>query len=222
MGAMHDLRLEQVPLDQIAQHPDNANNGDLDAIHESVEVNGFYQPIIVQRSTGYILAGNHRYQILYRLKEPTAPVIYLDVDDDAAKRIMVADNRTTRLGYDDESALASLLEDLYQTDLGLAGTGYDSQDLSTLLSELSAPLNADDFDPIDNDVDDSGKAAKHLRFSMMPVVSEDGKAYELTLTKSDLRAITAHDFNALRKALGQDPLTDNELATYDVPGWGKG
>lgn len=65
------------------------------------------------------------------------PVIWVDVDDERARRILVADNRTTRLGHDDPEALASLLTELAETEGGLDGTGFDGDDLDALLVDLN-------------------------------------------------------------------------------------
>lgn len=222
---LHNLEVRQLPLSAVEQHPDNANNGDLDALEQSIRVNGFYQPIIVQKSTSYIIAGNHRYVIAIRLGMATVPAIVLDVNDEQAKRMMVADNRITRLGYDDEAALADLLEDLYATDISLAGTGYTHHDLSSLLELMDAPLNGEDLDPTGTDDEDDEKDEKkprELRFNLMPTVSEDGKVYDLTVTKKNQAPISAHDFNVIRKALGQEALRPEEIDTYDVPSWTKG
>lgn len=222
---LHNLEVQQLPLDSLIQHPDNANNGDLDALEQSIRVNGFYQPILVQKSTHYIIAGNHRYVIAIRLNMPTVPAIVLDVDDEQAKRMMLADNRITRLGYDDEAALADLLQDLYATDMSLAGTGYSHHDYTSLLELMEAPLTGEDLDPTGTDEADDEKEDKkphELRFNLMPVVSEDGRVYEFTLTKKNMAPISGHDFNMIRKAFGQDRLTIDELATYDVPAWSKG
>ncbi len=42
-------------------HPKNPRKGNVDLIIESIEENGFYGALIVQKSTGYILTGNHRF-----------------------------------------------------------------------------------------------------------------------------------------------------------------
>jgi DNA modification methylase len=107
----------------------------LGAILESINENGFYGSIVAQRSTGFILAGNHRYQAALQAGASEVPVTWVDVDDARALRILLADNRTTRLGHDNEQALAELLKELAD-DGGLAGTGYDGDDLDELLKEL--------------------------------------------------------------------------------------
>jgi hypothetical protein len=50
---------------------------------------------------------------------------------------MLADNRTTRLGVDDQTALAELLSDLATTDLALEGTAYSGDDLDDIIAGLT-------------------------------------------------------------------------------------
>lgn len=130
------LTVEQVPLGDLRPYPGNARRGDVDAIAESLERNGQYRPLVVQRSTGYVLGGNHTLQAAQRLRWPTVQVTYLDVDDDAARRIMLADNRTADLGAYDDRALLALLRDLGDD---LSGTGYEEEDYDALLASLDEP-----------------------------------------------------------------------------------
>lgn len=127
---------EVVPLDSLKQHPRNARSGDLGAIHQSIEANGFYGAVIAQKSTGFILAGNHRWLAAVQAGAAEIPVTWVDVDDDHALRIMLADNRTNDLASMDEAALADLLKELHAATGTLTGTGYDGDDLDELLSDL--------------------------------------------------------------------------------------
>ena len=128
--------VELAPVDAVQPHPRNPRQGDVGAIHESIEANGFYGAVVAQRSTGFILAGNHRWQAARHAGATEVPVIWVDVDDDHALRILLADNRTNDLATYDDSALASLLQEL--ADAGnLAGTGYDGDALDDLLADLS-------------------------------------------------------------------------------------
>lgn len=117
-----------VPIEDVRQHPQNPNNGDLDSVVESILGNGFYNPVIVQRSTGHIVAGNTRYAALLSLGETRIPVVYADIDDERATRILIADNRTAELAVRDNRDLERLLRSLDQSESGLAGTGYTSDD----------------------------------------------------------------------------------------------
>jgi len=126
-----------VPLADLTPHPENANEGDVGAIAESMTANGFFGTVLAQKSTGAIITGEHRWRAARTLGEPTVPVLWADVDDDRAARIRLADNRTARLGRDDETALAALLTDLATTPGGLTGTGYDGDDLDQLIQDLN-------------------------------------------------------------------------------------
>lgn len=124
---------EQVAVDQLQPHPENPRRGDVDAIVESITANGFYGSIVAQRSTGYVLVGNHRLEAARRLGFESVPVVWADVDDDRARRILVVDNRSNDIAGWDDAALAALLSDL-TTDL--SGTGYSSDDLDDLIASL--------------------------------------------------------------------------------------
>lgn len=127
---------ELVPLDQLKRHPQNPNRGDLPAIRESIDANGFFGAVYAQRSTGYILAGNHRYEVAEEKKAPEIPTIWLDVDDDQATRILLADNAIARLGVFDEKKLSDLLKTMHVESGSLAGTGYSKEKMDELLAAV--------------------------------------------------------------------------------------
>ncbi|MFC0041022.1 ParB/RepB/Spo0J family partition protein [Actinomadura rayongensis] len=131
-----DQRYEVVPIDQVQPHPDNPRRGDTDAIADSVEANGWYGAVVAQRSTGHILVGTHRWLALQSKRANEIPVIWLDVSDDRAKRVMLADNRTADRAVYDDAGLLSLLEDLAASPNVLAGTGYGLDELEDLRAEL--------------------------------------------------------------------------------------
>lgn len=131
------LTIVPVKTDVVKPHPDNPRNGDTDAIIESLRTNGLYRPLYVQRSTGHIVAGNHTYAAMLELGATAVPVMWLDVDDDKALRIMLADNRLADLGQYDNGLLVQLLQDLDS----LTGTGYDERAIERLINQIDAPLD---------------------------------------------------------------------------------
>ena len=144
---MHDLTIQQLPVADLALLPGNPRQGDIGAVSESMRVNGIYQPIIVNKGTHTgrpleIIAGNHRAQAAQQLGHDTIPAIVLDVDDEAAARIALADNRTSDLASYDTDALLVMLQQLPD----LTGTGYDGDDLDALLADKEVP----DFAPDDD------------------------------------------------------------------------
>jgi hypothetical protein len=129
---------ELVPVGKLTTHPANPRQGDIGAVAASIDAHGFYGALVVQRSTGHVLAGNHRLLAARQLKMKRVPVVWVDVDDEQATRILLADNRTSDLGTYDNAALADLLKTLATTDRGLDGIGYDGDDLDALLLDLGS------------------------------------------------------------------------------------
>ena len=138
---------ETVAIDAVRPHPSNPRQGDIGAIHQSIDANGFYGAVIAQKATGHILAGNHRWQAARQAGATEVPVTWVDVDDDHALRILLADNRTNDLASYDDSALADVLKELQESTGTLAGTGYDGDDLDDLLAELNPNFLPTDEEP---------------------------------------------------------------------------
>ena len=130
-------------IDAVQPHPRNPRQGDVGAIHQSIEANGFYGHIVAQRSSGHILAGNHRWIAAKQAGAKRIPVTWVDVDDDHALRILLADNRTNDLATYDDTSLAQLLIEIQEAVGDLTGTGYDGDDLDDLLARLAPSDNAD-------------------------------------------------------------------------------
>lgn len=140
----HDLTIHEIPVGDLALLPGNPRQGDIGAVSESMRVNGIYQPIIVNKGTHTgrpleVIAGNHRAQAAQQLGHPTIPAIILDLDDTAAARIALADNRTSDLADYDSDALIVMLQNLDD----LTGTGYDGDDLDALLHLNDNPFTED-------------------------------------------------------------------------------
>ena len=131
-----------ISLRKIKQHPQNPRRGDDEAVGESIDVNGFFGAVLVQRSTGHILAGNTRWRAMRKRKAKSLPGFWIDCDDETALRILLADNRTSDLAVYDDATLRDLLVQLEQ-QAGLIGTGYTDADLAALLIAQEADLGDD-------------------------------------------------------------------------------
>lgn len=136
-----------VDIDSVQQHPENYNNGAVEDIAVSIETNGMFRPLEVQRSTGYILAGNHTWEACKTLGADVIPVVYLDVDDHRARRIMLADNRLASLAMPDRAAEVALLEQIkeHDSEIGLQGLGYTEHDLEVLRHLAEMESTYDEF-----------------------------------------------------------------------------
>lgn len=135
------LRDHLVPIDSVKPWPDNPRRGDTGALAESLHANGQYRPAVVQAATGRICAGNHMWLAAKNLGWSHIAAIHVDLTDEEAKRILVADNRIGELGGYDERLLAGVLGELATTDLALEGTGYDQDALEDLVAMVEAPAD---------------------------------------------------------------------------------
>lgn len=129
--------VDEVPIDSVAPHPANPRQGDVGAIAKSLGEFGQYRPIVVNRRDNAILAGSHRWMAGRALNWKTIGVVWVDVDDEAARKILAADNRTADLGRYDEAQLLEML----QMVGSLEGTGYELEDLDDLWARVAAQRN---------------------------------------------------------------------------------
>lgn len=131
------------PVEDLTEHPANPRQGDDEAVAESVEASGFYGAILVQRSTGHVLAGNTRLRVARAAGAATVPVFVVDVDDTTATRILLGDNRLSDLATYNEDALLAALQAL---EGDLVGTGYTEDDLADLVAGLAKATVGDSLD----------------------------------------------------------------------------
>jgi hypothetical protein len=132
-------------LGSLEEHPDNPRTGDDDAVAESIDVNGFYGAIIAQTSTRRILAGHTRRRNLLAAGATTGPVLWLDVDERAARRILLADNRTAELAAWIPGKLADVLSAM---GADITGSGFTEADVAIAIAQAGDAAGAShDYDP---------------------------------------------------------------------------
>lgn len=130
-----EVRQHLVPIDSVRPWPDNPRRGDIAALTDSIKTNGFYTVIAVQESSGQIVAGNHRWQVLRNLGATEVPAVLLKITDEDALRIVLGDNRSSDLAFYDDPTLFELLKKL---DGDFRGTGYDKASYELLLQAMEA------------------------------------------------------------------------------------
>lgn len=143
-NTIKDLAIFEIEVDKLKAYGKNPRIGNVEAIAESLEANGQYRPIVVRRETGEILAGNHTWKAAKYLDWPTIKVTYVEnISDEAAARIVLADNRYSEMGTYDDKALTDLLGSIQD----LTGTGYSSEDLEQLIDDLAPEKDIAKTDP---------------------------------------------------------------------------
>lgn len=131
-SAQHDSfsAVEAVPILSIEPHPQNARKGNMQAVEDSLLAHGQYRPIVVNKRNRVIVAGHHLWAAAQHLGWEEVSVAWVDLSPEDHKRVMLADNRTSELGKNDQDAIRVLLNELAAIDADLLmGTGYSTDDL---------------------------------------------------------------------------------------------
>jgi DNA modification methylase len=127
------LRSLVVPIESVTVHPNNPRRGAVDAVAASLARFGQQKPIVVQASTGYVVAGNHIVKAARALGWSEIAANVEELDDASAVAFMLADNRTADLGGYDDALLAAILAE-QEAAANLAATGYDADDVAAILA----------------------------------------------------------------------------------------
>ena len=132
------LKESIIDINSVEPHPKNARQGDVGMIATSLELNGQYRPIIIQESTGFIIAGNHTWKAAKSLGWTEIAATKLSVDEDQSFRILLADNKANDLASYDDSDLLNLLIEMNESDRGLEGTLFSNDDIDDLMALLES------------------------------------------------------------------------------------
>lgn len=126
----------------------NPRVGDVEKVAESLKENGQFKPIVVNVGTQTgrereILGGNHTWLAARKLRWAEILVAWVDVDEEQAMKIVLADNGTSDGSTYDDSILTELLASIKDGGGSLVGTTYTDDTLSRLIkSEDGKTRNA--------------------------------------------------------------------------------
>jgi Domain of unknown function (DUF4417)/ParB-like nuclease domain len=130
-----------VPLRGLNYYYKNPRRGNVEKVAESLKANGQFKPIVVNIGThtgraNEILAGNHTTKAARSLKWSSLDVMWVDVSEEHARRIVLADNGSTDDATYDNSILAELIEAQKDSVNTLVGTTYSDDALGKLMVEI--------------------------------------------------------------------------------------
>lgn len=152
-GKASTLPIAMVPVaDLVPDHRNARLHGDRNkaAVLASIRRFGVRAPLVVQRETKRVLAGNLRLECLRELGYAAAPVLWVDDDDPTAAAFAIADNRTAELAEWDTMTLASILDELREVDPELVIGWDDTVGSKAKGSSDDAP--PDDFKEFGEDI----------------------------------------------------------------------
>lgn len=122
-------------IDEFHLHPRNVRKGNVDVLMKALVRFGQMYPIVVQKSSGDIVKGNHTWKAANRLGWKRIAALVIDIDDDTAYQYLLADNRASDLAEYDKEALTKSLQEL--ADKGqLGSTLWTADDLDDMQAAL--------------------------------------------------------------------------------------
>jgi hypothetical protein len=135
------LGREEVEMDTEAllPNPRNARKHDdkqISRLAASLKQDGQTKPVLARRENRMLIAGHGVHQAAKMIGLAKLKVVLLDVDQAAADRIMLADNRFSDLSTTDNARVTTLLREIDAADW--LSVGYDDDEVGRLFSKLDA------------------------------------------------------------------------------------
>jgi len=137
------MEISHVDIDILITDPDNARKHDeknIKAIIGSLKKFDQVEPLVVRRQNNVVIGGNGRLEAMKKMGMSEVSVHYVDLDDQKAKALALALNRTSELATWDDDILGKALQTLQEDGFDIADIGFDVGDWDTPEKEgLSDP-----------------------------------------------------------------------------------
>lgn len=193
-----------VPVGKLKFHPNNPRTirpERLEQLKRSITDKGFYQPILVWKKGGIVLAGNHRLLAAQELisegwsfmapngATDSLPVVIEDVSEEVAQAILFETNNTYAEWVDERLRVA--IEEAEELGRDVKSFGFTQDEIDVLLKDALKDAedilgNKDDPEELEDDlldpvfepnIKDGDKEDSELKYNLT-VVFEDGEALE--------------------------------------------
>lgn len=141
---------EWVPIDAVHPWPGNPrkNAHVIPEIARSLENFGWGRPLIARRANGELVIGHTAYEAAKLLKLANVPVRFVDLSEERAHALAIADNKLGELAEWDERLLLASVRELEQKlpDFDPADLGMAQEDMDRLdrLAKSTEPAQGDD------------------------------------------------------------------------------
>lgn len=142
---MKNIETVDLPVGELNLYYKNPRVGNVSVIAESLDTNGQYRAIVVNKGThtgrpNEVLAGNHTLLAARQLGWKTILAHIIDVEEEQATKIVLVDNRASDVAGIDYDVLLDLASELPD----LAGTGFTREDLDEFATFEPKELLTDD------------------------------------------------------------------------------
>ena len=114
------------------------NEAAIDKVAKSIQRFGFASPIVARTADGRVIAGHTRLAAALRLGLEDVPVRFLDIDEQLASALALADNKIGEIATWDDETLGQVLAELEQDGMDLGGLGWDEDELDLIVRGIDA------------------------------------------------------------------------------------
>ncbi len=138
-----------MPIESLIPYQNNprVNKDAVKKVRMSIQEFGFKNPILID-DHNFIIAGHTRLLAAKELEMTEIPTIRISDLTDAQKRAYrIADNRIAEESKWDNDLLKLELLDLSQQNFNLAFTGFDKEEINSLLSPVEIIQSSDSSNP---------------------------------------------------------------------------
>jgi DNA modification methylase len=139
-----------VNIDSIKQDPKNARkhpDRNLETIKKSLSAFGQRKPVVVNRNTGHIEAGNGLWQAAKALGWSEIAVAFVNDASEVAQAYGIMDNQSALLAEWDLPNLKDLLQGLDDGETDMSLTGFTTEEIENLMNQTHQGLTDDDEIP---------------------------------------------------------------------------
>lgn len=146
INCSYDELRDVVNMTAHPRNPNTHNEGQIGLLSKIIKHQGWRNPIVVSKRSGFIVAGHGRLMAAEKLGLEKVPVDLQDFKTEADELAhLVADNRIAELSEIDRSSLADIIGELDTGDLDLELTGFELPDLEELMTAAHPGENNDEY-----------------------------------------------------------------------------
>ena len=182
---MTPLKIDYIAIEKLKPFLGNPRKNDesVDAVVKSIEAFGYTNPILVRRENNEIIAGHTRLKALQKMGAEQAPVIYLDLNETDARVYSVFDNKSVENAEWDFPKLADLLVEFDQLNVDLDLTGFDENQIKSVILGPTNPYEEWEGMPEFNNEDLTAYRQIIISFRNEEDIQEFSKLIEQNITE---------------------------------------
>jgi ParB-like chromosome segregation protein Spo0J len=142
-SATNPKTIVHVPLSDLQEAEVNPRihaKRNLETIRSSLLTFGQVEPLVIRKANMEVIGGNGRLQVMRELGWIAADCVILDVDENTAKTLGLALNKTGDLAEYDFQVLGDVFRDLKEAGVDIETTGWADFEIESILQiEITPP-----------------------------------------------------------------------------------